>query len=171
MPTLTRLTLWYLSGVGWSVLFKVTPLVALLVAGAAIAVLVMRGAPMGAGPRFGFAFAIAGAVLCALALEQRTLDCRRLLSDGKTVTLSGVLQEHNARTAWLALQAIDGRPCQGPIRLLAGRATSNAALQPGAVVQVRGEWWSDLNAGKLDAPRGVLAVKEWSLASGSSALA
>jgi competence protein ComEC len=171
MPTLTRLTLWYLSGVGWSVLFQLAPLVALLGGGAAIVVLVTRGAAIGTGWRFGFAFTIAGAVLCALALEQRMQDCRRLLSDGQTVTLSGVLQEYNARTAWLALQAIDGRPCQGTIRLLAGRATPSDAVQPGAAVEVQGEWWSDLNARPLDPPRGVLAVKEWKPAGASSTLA
>jgi competence protein ComEC len=110
-------------------------------------------------------------VLGGLALEQRKQDCRRLLRDGKAVTVTGVLQEYNARTGWLALQSIEGRRCTGPIRLLAGRTQPNAAVQPGAVLAVRGEWWSDLNARALDPPRGVLAVREWKATGGSGTFA
>jgi competence protein ComEC len=166
LPTLTTLTLWYAAGITLVVLLRIAPVPALvaLVAGP-ILVLARRGHM---NPRVGWgqaaAFVAGGALLGGLALEQRDHDCRRALRDGASVSVTGALLESNPRNAWLALSAIGKTACTGPIRLLLARAEGRDPLRAGQVIEVRGEWWADLNADPLALPRGVLTVQAWQIA-------
>ncbi len=164
LPTLTTLLLWYVAGVALVVLQHQHPVLAAL-ALVCIGAGWMVASRSPVRPRvalpFAAGFAAAGALLGWLALGARTHDCRYSLRDGHVVTATGAVQDANAQSAWLALQAIGDRPCSGTIRLLAGRTTTKRALQPGQVIRVRGEWWSDLNAGPLDVVNGMLVVHDW----------
>ena len=162
LPTITRVTLWYATGVAAAAGIAVQPLLTialLLVIGATLLVTQHDWLARQSVWTVGVTFLSAGLALGSLALRDRGQDCRRRLVDGQTTEVIGALQYANPRSAWLELHSIAGHACRAPIRLMLGPNPGPTRVHPGAVVTVEGEWWAQHDRGQLSVPGGVLVVK------------
>ena len=168
LPVLTTLSLCFTAGIALAVLARVSSAAAGLIVVLAAASMLVRERQL--APRLPLhmraGFAGLGVLLAVLGLQSRAQDCRHLLRDGQATSLTGVLLEASPRSAWLSLTAIGQRPCSGMIRMLSGRMKSGSVWQAGQMIRVQGEWWSNLNADRLAAPGGMLALQSWEPAGG-----